>query len=109
VPTQLWVARVVLGPITPSTASLPRTVTAGRLAGWIAERVLERDTVMVAPRLARLSPARWPQVPQAPGPCAARTRWAVAIWAALLARLARDAKRVPPYALQVELENCSPP
>src|SRR5450631_1780999 len=82
VPTQRWIARMVIGPMTPSTASLP-----ARLLETAAEvRVIERDTVVVGattaldtPPLARVSPARRLQTGQAPGPCAARTRWAVAI------------------------------
>ena len=74
----------------------------------MARRVLERDTVTAgaspAP-LARVSPARLPQTGQAPGPCTARTRWAMAICSALLARLALAAYRVPPNAVQVEAEN----
>ena len=112
VSTQRWIARVVIGPITPSTASLPETA--------LVARVVERDTIVAragdgaavgaaAPAFARVSPARAPQVGQAPGPCVARTRCAVAIWADLLARWALDAKLVPPNAFHVEAENCSPP
>src|SRR5450759_3856340 len=83
VPTQRWIARAVTGPITPSTANLP---VARLLETAMAVRVLDRDTVMVragiavaAPPFARETPARWLQTGQAPGPCAARTRCAVAI------------------------------
>src|SRR5450631_1384674 len=83
VPTQRWIARMVIGPMTPSTASLP---VAGLLEPATEVRVVERDTVVVGaitaldtPPLARVSPARRLQTGQAPGPCAARTRWAVAI------------------------------
>src|SRR5665648_302707 len=83
VPTHRWIARVVIGPMTPSTASSP----VDRLLETVmAARVVERDTVVVratpalaAPPLVRVSPARWLQTGQAPGPCAARTRLAVAI------------------------------
>src|SRR5450759_4620779 len=73
-PTQRWIAPVVRGPITPSTASLP--------VATIAPRVLERETVgtpverettttlvevlagaldtVTAPPLPRVSPARRP-------------------------------------------------
>jgi len=78
----------------------------------MATRASERDTVTegaAAAPLARVSPARRPQTGQAPGPWAASTRLAMAIWTALLARLALAAERVPPNAAQVEAENCSPP
>ena len=50
-----------------------------------------------------------PQTGQAPLPWPARTFSAIAICWALVAWSAVEAYCVPPYAAQVEAENCRPP
>ena len=108
-PIQPWRARVVAGPNLPSTASAPEE---GLVRSESRELPLELRpgwAFASAPPLARVRPARLPQVGQAPGPCCSRVRWATAICSALLALFAVDAYSPPPNAFQVELENCSPP
>src|SRR5512132_2637344 len=56
-----------------------------------------------------VSPARRPQVGQAPAPWPASTRRAIAICSALVARCAWLAYVLPPYAFQVPAANCTPP
>ena len=106
-PIQRSRARVVAGPNVPSTARAPasvrsssREVLSSRPPGW---------AFASAPPLALVSPARLPQVGQAPGPCWARVRWATAICSALVAWWALPANSCPPNARQVEGENWRPP
>ena len=75
----------------------------------IGLRVVLRDTDETEPPLPRLRPALTLQTGQAPGPWDARTFWAMAIWAPLLARSAREAYARPPKPAQVWLVNCRPP
>src|SRR4029079_12845248 len=83
VPTQCWVARVVSGPITLSTASLTVLTVLTLLTVLAGARVLDRDAgrqpepVEVVAPLTRFSPARTLQTGHALGPWTTRTRWAV--------------------------------
>ena len=85
-------------------------LTTGLLAlALVAPGLVAGTAFLSALPLFLVSPARRLQVGQAPGPCPASTRRAMAICSALVALWAWLAYLRPPKAFQVRDENCSPP
>src|SRR5271165_324400 len=76
----------------------------GAGASWLPTGVSDGRTLR---GVVELSP--WPQTGQAPRPCVASTRSAMAICWSLEAMLAAGANAPPPWAAQVPGENCKPP